>query len=259
MLGLLARLVGGDPNREARKLQPLLDKINALESDFERLSDEALAAKTIEFRRRLGVGDLELGGVRGPRRVESLDDVLPEAFAAVREASKRSIGLRHFDVQLLGGVVLHRGSIAEMKTGEGKTLVASLPLYLNALLGLGVHLVTPNDYLARVGGGWIGPVYARLGLTTAVIVPDFSGIYDPTYVDTIDHGDDRLMHWRPATRKEAYDADVMYGTNHEFAFDYLRDNSSTYDISQVVQRELHYAIVDEVDSILVDEARTPHI
>src|SRR5687768_9437890 len=259
MLGLLARLVGGDPTRETRKLQPLVDKINSLEPEFEQLTDDALFGKTGEFRQRLGISIDGSDRPAGPQGVETLDELLPEAFAAVREASKRSIGLRHFDVQLLGGVVLHRGSIAEMKTGEGKTLVASLPLYLNALLGLGVHLVTPNDYLARVGGGWIGPVYARLGLTTAVIVPDFSGIYDPTYVDTIDHGDDRLMHWRPVTRKEAYDADVMYGTNHEFAFDYLRDNSSTYDLSQVVQRALYFAIVDEVDSILIDEARTPHI
>ncbi|HEU5316573.1 MAG TPA: preprotein translocase subunit SecA [Chloroflexota bacterium] len=259
MLGLLARLVGGSSDREIRKLQPLVEKVNALEGEFERLFDDDLREKTAAFRRRLGIADPQLGGTRGPARVETLDDLLPEAFAAVREASRRTIGLRHFDVQLLGGIVLHQGRIAEMRTGEGKTLVASLPLYLNALMGLGVHLVTPNDYLARVGGGWIGPVYHRLGLTTSVIIPDFSGIYDPDYVDTYDHGDDRLMHWRPVSRKEAYAADVMYGTNHEFAFDYLRDNSSAYDLSQVVQRELNYAIVDEVDSILIDEARTPHI
>ncbi len=184
MLGLLARLVGGDPSRETRKLQPLVDKINALEPEFERLSDGALLAKTAEFRQRLGVSVDEAARSAGPQKVETLDELLPEAFAAVREASKRSIGLRHFDVQLLGGIVLHRGSIAEMKTGEGKTLVASLPLYLNALLGRGVHVVTPNDYLARVGGGWMGPVYARLGLTTSVIIPDFSGIYDPDFVDS---------------------------------------------------------------------------
>jgi len=259
MLGLLSRLVSGNPDRETRKLQPLVDKINALEADFERLSEDDLLATTAEFRRRLGAADLETGGVPGLQKVETLDELLPEAFAAVREASKRSIGLRHFDVQLLGGIVLHKGNIAEMKTGEGKTLVGSLPLYLNALLGRGVHLVTPNDYLARVGGGWMGPVYTRLGLTTAVIMPDFSGVYDPAFVDAYDHGDERLMHWRPVSRKEAYDADIMYGTNHEFAFDYLRDNSSTYDLSQVVQRALSFAIVDEVDSILIDEARTPHI
>jgi preprotein translocase subunit SecA len=259
MLGLLARLLGGSSDREVRKLQPLVDKVNALESEFERLSDESLFAKTAEFRQRLGVADPLTGGTRGPARVEELDDLLPEAFAAVREASKRTIGLRHFDVQLLGGAVLHQGRIAEMRTGEGKTLVASLPLYLNGLLARGVHLVTPNDYLARVGGGWMGPVYHRLGLSTAVIVPDFSGIYDPEYIDPFDHGDDRLMHWRPVSRREAYAADIMYGTNHEFAFDYLRDNSSAYDLSQVVQRALHFAIVDEVDSILIDEARTPHI
>src|SRR5687768_2889559 len=254
MLGLLARLVGGDPTRETRKLQPLVDKINSLEPEFEQLTDDALFGKTGEFRRRLGVSLDGSDRPAGPQGVETLDELLPEAFAAVREASKRSIGLRHFDVQLLGGIVLHRGSIAEMKTGEGKTLVASLPLYLNALLGRGVHLVTPNDYLARVGGGWMGPVYSRLGLTTSVIMPDFSGIYDPDFLDAHDHGDDRLMHWRPVSRKDAYDADVMYGTNHEFAFDYLRDNSSTYDLSQVVQRELHFAIVDEVDSIQIGRA-----
>ena len=259
MLGLLGRLVAGGSDREIRKLQPLVDKINALESELERLSDEALHAKTAEFRRRVGVADPSLDGQRGPQKVETLDELLPDAFAVVREAAKRTIGMRHFDVQLLGGMVLHQGRIAEMKTGEGKTLVASLPLYLNALLGTGVHLVTPNDYLARVGGGWMGPLYHLLGLSTAVIMPDFSGIYDPEFVDTYDHGDDRLMHWRPVSRREAYTADVMYGTNHEFAFDYLRDNSSAYDLSQVVQRELNFAIVDEVDSILIDEARTPHI
>ncbi len=259
MLGLLGRLVSGGSDREIRKLQPLVDKIKALEPDLERLSDEGLRAKTADFRRRLGVADPHAGGQRGPQKVETLDELLPEAFAAVREAAKRTIRMRHFDVQLLGGITLHQGRIAEMKTGEGKTLVASLPLYLNALFGTGVHLVTPNDYLARVGGGWMGPVYHLLGLSTAVIMPDFSGIYDPEFVDTYDHGDDRLMHWRPVPRREAYAADVMYGTNHEFAFDYLRDNSSAYDLSQVVQRELNFAIVDEVDSILIDEARTPHI
>jgi preprotein translocase subunit SecA len=277
MLGWLTKIVTGGGDREVRRLLPVVEKINALEPEFERLSDEALRAKTAEFRRRLGVrpdaagaegvdgADGALAGANGRMRharhsgrVETLDDILPEAFAAVREAAKRSIGLRHFDVQLVGGVVLHQGKIAEMKTGEGKTLVASLPLYLNALLGKGCHLVTPNDYLARVGGGWMGPVYQRLGLTVAVIIPDFSGLYDPAYVDQFDHGDDRLMHWRPISRQEAYRADIMYGTNHELAFDYLRDNM-VYDVAQLVQRDLYYAIVDEVDSILIDEARTPHI
>jgi preprotein translocase subunit SecA len=283
MLGWLGRLVGGGGDREIRRLEPLVEKINALEPEFEALSDDELRGKTAEFRRRLGLvvddegrivppeahghagghagtnGAAGLTGAARSGKVETLDDLLPEAFAAVREASKRTIGLRHFDVQLMGGAVLHSGRIAEMRTGEGKTLVASLPLYLNALLGLGVHLVTPNDYLARVGGGWMGPVYNALGVSVAVIIPEFSGVYDPDYTDTFDHGDERLMHWRPVSRRDAYYADIMYGTNHEFAFDYLRDNSSAYDLSQVVQRALYFAIVDEVDSILIDEARTPHI
>jgi preprotein translocase subunit SecA len=260
MLNWLGRLVsGGGADREIGRLRPNVEKINALEPEFEQLSDEALFAKTAEFRRRLGVGDPNEGGVRGPQKLETLDDLLPEAFAAVREASKRSIGLRHFDVQLMGGMVLHGGKIAEMRTGEGKTLVASLPLYLNALLGRGCHLVTPNDYLARVGAGWIGPVYHRLGVTVSAIWHDQSGVYDPDYTDPVDHGDERLNHFRPISRREAYVCDVTYSTNHDLAFDYLRDNSSAYDLSQVVHRELHFAIVDEVDSILIDEARTPHI
>ncbi len=272
MLQTLTRLFTGGSDREVRRLRPIVEQINALEPAFERLSDEELRAKTVEFRRRLGVLPAEgeakptpengrVPGAPGAGRVETLDDLLPEAFAAVREAAKRTIGLRHFDVQLIGGIVLHQGKIAEMKTGEGKTLVASLPLYLNALLGRGCHLVTPNDYLSRVGGGWMGPVYHALGISVGVICQDpdqFSAIYDPTYVDPVDHGDDRLMHWRPVSRREAYLADITYGTNNEFGFDYLRDNM-IWDLSQQRQRELYYAIVDEVDSILIDEARTPLI
>jgi preprotein translocase subunit SecA len=241
----LSRLLGDTTDRALKKLQPQVDEINRLEPAFARLSDEQLRDKTTEFKGRLLAGD-------------TLDDLLPEAFAAVREASKRALGQRHFDVQLLGGMVLHEGKIAEMRTGEGKTLVASLPLYLNSLLGKGCHLVTPNDYLSRLGGGWMGPVYHRLGVGVGVIAHELSGIYDPDYVDPTPHGDERLTHWRPVERREAYAADITYGTNNEFGFDYLRDNM-VVDISQVVQRPLYYAIVDEVDNILIDEARTPLI
>jgi preprotein translocase subunit SecA len=263
MIGWITKLVTGGGDREVKKLLPVVDRTNALEADYQSLSDDALRAKTAEFRRRLGVAAPSADGADAAdaagQKTETLDDLLPEAFAAVREASRRTIGLRHFDVQLIGGAVLHSGKIAEMKTGEGKTLVASLPLYLNALLGRGAHLVTPNDYLARVGGGWMGPVYHALGITTGVIYPDVSGIYDPDYTDEFDHGDERLQHWRPVSRQEAYLADITYGTNNELGFDYLRDNSSVYDLSQMRQRELYFAIVDEVDSILIDEARTPLI
>ncbi len=186
-----------------------------------------------------------------------LDDVLVEAFAVVREASRRSIGLRPFDVQLVGGMVLHQGTIAEMKTGEGKTLVAVLPLYLNALEGRGAHLITVNDYLARRDAGWNAPIYHALGMSVAVIGHEMSLVYDPDYLDET-HPDPRLQHLRPVTRAEAYQADITYGTNSEFGFDYLRDNMAV-DLSQCVQRGLNYAIVDEVDSILIDEARTPLI
>jgi preprotein translocase subunit SecA len=257
-------LLTGGGDREVKKLLPTVERINALEPEYERLSDEELRGKTAEFRQRLGVTTSEDGAGRNGR-YETLDDILPEAFAAVREAAKRSLGQRHYDVQLIGGMVLHSGRIAEMKTGEGKTLVASLPLYLNALLARGCHLVTPNEYLARVGGGWMGPVYHRLGISVGVIYgpsgqagEPFSGIYDPEWRDSIEHGDERLMHWRPCARHEAYLADVTYGTNSEFGFDYLRDNM-VYDLGQLAQRDLFYAIVDEVDSILIDEARTPLI
>ena len=197
--------------------------------------------KTGEFRQRLAAG-------------ETVDDILPEAFAVVREVSKRTLSMRHFDVQILGGVVLHEGKIAEMKTGEGKTLVATLPVYLNALEGKGVHVVTVNDYLAKRDTQWMGPVYHFLGLTIGAIQHDISFLYDPSYLST----DKKLDFLRPCSRQEAYAADITYGTNNEFGFDYLRDNMK-YDLSDYCQRELNYAIVDEVDSILIDEARTPLI
>ena len=245
VMSWLGKLLADGSEREIKKLQPVVERINELEPEYERLSDDELRDKTMEFRGRYLAG-------------ESLDDLMPEAFAAVREAAKRSIGQRHFDVQLMAGAVLHQGKIAEMKTGEGKTLVATLPLYLNALAAKGCHLVTPNDYLSRVGGGWMGPVYHALGLSVGVIAHEFGAIYDPAFQDPTPHGDDRLDHWRPVPRREAYLADITYGTNNEFGFDYLRDNM-VWDLSQCVQRGLHYAIVDEVDNILIDEARTPLI
>ena len=220
---LLKKIFGSKNERELRRLQPLVDRINQLEPAMQRLSDAELQAKTPEFKERL-------------RQGASLDDLLPEAFAVAREAAVRVLGLRPFDVQLLGGIVLHEGKIAEMKTGEGKTLVAVLPVYLNALTGRGVHVVTVNDYLARRDSEWMGGIYRFLGLTVGTIV----------------HGLD------DAQRRQAYNADVTYGTNNEFGFDYLRDNMK-YALEDYVQREFHYAIVDEVDSILIDEARTPLI
>jgi len=234
--------------KELKRLQPLVDTINQLEPEFKKLSDDELGAKTAEFKERLSRGS-------------SLDELLPEAYAAVREAAQRTIGLRHFDVQLIGGIVLHQGKIAEMRTGEGKTLVATLPLYLNALTGQGVHLVTVNDYLARRDPYWMGPVYHALGLSVASIYPMQSPdehtpalLYDPEF----DSGDSHWPHFRPVPRKEAYNADITYGTSAEFGFDYLRDNMVT-DLSQCVQRPLNYAIADEVDYLLIDEARTPLI
>jgi preprotein translocase subunit SecA len=235
----------GDPNaREVKRHLERVAEITELEPLIEKLSPEELKAKTAEFRERLANG-------------EQLDDVLVEAFAVVREAARRSIGLRPFDVQLVGGIVLHQGTIAEMKTGEGKTLVAVLPLYLNALEGKGAHLITVNDYLARRDAGWNAPIYHALGMSVAVIGHEMSLVYDPDYLDET-HPDPRLQHLRPVTRAEAYQADITYGTNSEFGFDYLRDNMAV-DLSQCVQRGLNFAIVDEVDSILIDEARTPLI
>jgi preprotein translocase subunit SecA len=241
--------LGGDSNeKELKRLQPIVDSINELEPEFKKLSDSKLRAKTDEFKARISKGT-------------SLDKILPEAYSAVREAARRTIGQRHFDVQLMGGIVLHQGKIAEMKTGEGKTLVATLPLYLNSLTGKGVHLVTVNDYLARRDPYWMGPVYNALGVSVASIYPMQSPdehtptrIYDPEH----DSGDSRWKHFREISRQEAYQAEITYGASSEFGFDYLRDNMVT-DLARCVQRPLNYAIVDEVDYLLIDEARTPLI
>ena len=245
MSSLLSRLFGDSATRELRRLQPLVDAVNALDAEYSALPDDALRGKTAEFKERLAAG-------------ETLDDLLPEAFAVVREASKRTIGLRHFDVQLIGGAVLHQGKIAEMKTGEGKTLVATLPVYLNALTGRGVHVVTVNDYLSRRDAGWMGPIYHLLGLSLSTIAHEYSGLYDPAFTDPKPHADDRLNHFHPISRRDAYHADITYGTVNEFGFDYLRDNMALR-LEDLVQRDLAYAIVDEVDFILIDEARTPLI
>jgi preprotein translocase subunit SecA len=244
MAAILSRFL--DPNeREVKRHLAVAEAISALEPELQELDDAALRARSDELRHKAQEG-------------EDLDDLLIEAFALCREASRRTIGLRHFDVQLVGGIVLHGGKIAEMKTGEGKTLVASLALYLNALPGKGVHLVTVNDYLARRDAGWMGPIYNALGMSVGINVGTAGTfVFDPEYLDET-HPDSRLQHLRPATKKEAYGADITYATNSELAFDYLRDNMAR-DLSQCFQRELTYAIVDEVDSILIDEARTPHI
>ncbi|SNV63267.1 preprotein translocase subunit SecA [Veillonella rodentium] len=223
MLGFLQRLIGNNSAHEIKKMRTIVDHINEIEPNYVKLSDTNLVAKTDEFKRRIQKG-------------ESLDDILPEAFAVVREASKRVLGMRHFDTQMIGGIALHRGNISEMRTGEGKTLVATLPVYLNALTGKGVHVVTVNDYLATRDSEWMGKLYKFLGLSVGLIVAN------------LDYNQ----------RKEAYSCDITYGTNNEFGFDYLRDNMVS-DASQMVQRPLNYAIVDEVDSILIDEARTPLI
>lgn len=244
-MSILTSIFGDSNAREIKKDRQVVEKINQFEEDLKKLSDRALAAKTDQFRSQLD------------GREDKLDDILPEAFAVVREASRRILKMRHFDVQLIGGLVLHQGKIAEMRTGEGKTLVATAPVYLNALPGKGVHVVTVNDYLARRDAGWMAQIYHFLGLSTGVIIHEQSLIYDPEYNDEA-HSDERLRHFRPVTRQQAYQADITYGTNNEFGFDYLRDNM-VQDTSQMVQRPLNYAIVDEVDSILIDEARTPLI
>jgi preprotein translocase subunit SecA len=220
---LLGKIIGTQNERELKRLRPLVAQINDLESSVTSLSDSDLRARTETFKKRLADG-------------ETLDDILPEAFATVREAGKRAMNMRHFDVQLIGGMVLHGGRIAEMKTGEGKTLVATLPAYLNALAGKGVHVVTVNDYLARRDSEWMGRLYRFLGLSVGVIQHDLND----------------------ADRQVAYGCDITYGTNNEYGFDYLRDNMK-YDLAQYVQRGHYFAIVDEVDSILIDEARTPLI
>jgi preprotein translocase subunit SecA len=241
VLKLVSRFAGDPNQKELDRLQPLVDEVGELEPRFKDSTDQQLRDKTIEFLDRLHAG-------------ESLDDLLPEAFAAVREASKRTTSMRHFDVQILGGILLHQGKVVEMKTGEGKTLVATLPLYLNALAGHGAHLVTVNDYLARRDVQWMGPIYHLLGLTTGLLQQGEGKafVYDPDYTQ----GDFKYL--RPVPRKEAYQAHITYGTNHEYGFDYLRDNLA-YALESRVQRELHYAIIDEVDNILIDEARTPLI
>ena len=238
---IVRKVFGTKNDREVKRLSPVVEHINGLEPEFEKLTDAELRGKTDEFRRRLDDGD-------------TLDDLLPEAFAATREASRRTIGLRHFDAQLIGGMVLHEGKIAEMKTGEGKTLVATLPFYLNALTGQGVHLITVNDYLARRDVQWMGPIYHALGLSVASIVHDASYAFDPAYITK----DYRYLNLRPISRQDAYRADITYGTNNEFGFDYLRDNMK-FALEEYVQRELNFAVVDEVDNILIDEARTPLI
>ncbi|HSH29388.1 MAG TPA: DEAD/DEAH box helicase, partial [Thiohalobacter sp.] len=220
---LIKKIFGSRNDRMVKRMAKVVARINALEGEFQALSDEQIGAKTGEFRQRLEAG-------------ERLDDLLPEAFAVVREAGRRVLEMRHFDVQLIGGMVLHQGKIAEMRTGEGKTLVATLAAYLNALPGKGVHVVTVNDYLARRDAQWMGRLYAFLGMSTGVVVPGMSS----------------------EDKRAAYASDIVYGTNNEFGFDYLRDNMA-FRQEDRMQRELNFAIVDEVDSILIDEARTPLI
>ena len=259
---LLNTLAGNPYERELERYKAIVEQVNALEPKMQAMSDEDLRALTDSFRERVRehVAGIEDEDEQLAAEREILDEILPEAFAAVREAARRTIGLRHYDVQIIGGIVLHEGKIAEMKTGEGKTLVATLPLYLNALTGRGVHLVTVNDYLARRDGGWMGPVYHLLGMSVGVIGKEqYSAIYDPDYVDPGgDLEDERLVHWRPTLRRECYQADITYGTASEFGFDYLRDNTAL-ELSRTVQRGHFYAIVDEVDSVLIDGARTPLI
>ncbi|MBI3782608.1 MAG: preprotein translocase subunit SecA [Deltaproteobacteria bacterium] len=291
MLNIIKKIIGSKNDRELKKLWPAIERINGFEPTVSALTNEQLRAKTDEFKQRIHEQTAQERGEldtllqqqgESPERLPAdedesdskdlrsqideaqktlrqaegrvLDEILPEAFAVVREASKRTTGLRHFDVQFIGGMVQHRGSISEMKTGEGKTLVATGPLYLNALTGRGCHLVTVNDYLARRDVQWMGPIFHLLGISVASIVHEASYLFDPTYVVR----DYRMLNLRPIERKEAYLADITYGTNHEFGFDYLRDNMK-FTLEEYVQRELNFAIVDEVDNILIDEARTPLI
>ncbi|MDD3419568.1 MAG: hypothetical protein PHE78_03085, partial [Candidatus Gastranaerophilales bacterium] len=241
MLDLLIKILGNGNERKIKKIQPTVEYINSLEEEFEKLSDEQLKAKTDEFRQILAnrktsddfKKDLEL-------EAEVLESILPEAFATVREAGKRVLNMRHYDVQLLGGMILHQGQISEMRTGEGKTLVATAPAYLNALAGKGVHIVTVNDYLAKRDSEWMGQIFEFLGLSVGLILS----------------GDNDMGSFE--RKKAAYACDITYGTNNEFGFDYLRDNMAA-SLDQCVQRPYNYAIVDEVDSILIDEARTPLI
>ena len=254
---ILSTIFGDRYTRLIKSLDPIVKKIGSFEDNLKTLTDEQLKQKTLEFRDRINKG-------------ESLDSILPEAFASVREVSKRTLGQRHFDVQLIGGIILHRGNISEMKTGEGKTLVATLPAYLNAISQHGVHVITVNDYLSRRDAVWMGQIYNALGLSVGVLNHESSFLYDPTHIspkedEKLDEKRDELGSFKvvheflkPCSRKEAYLADITYGTNNEFGFDYLRDNIE-YNISDLRQKEYNFAIVDEVDSILIDEARTPLI
>ncbi len=273
MTKFLQGIFGDAQKKILKRMWKRAQEINALESKYEKMSDKELAGQTDILKKKLdkmlkkSVAEAAKSKVskkkakKTAKKVENdakaLDAILPEAFAIVREASKRKLGMRPYDVQLIGGIALHEGNVAEMKTGEGKTLVALLPAYLNALTGRGVHVVTVNDYLAQRDAGWNGPVYDFLGLSVGVIINNASFVYDKEY-ENEEHDDERFRHLRPATRKEAYNADVTYGTNNEFGFDYLRDNM-TSETQYLRQRELNFAIVDEVDSILIDEARTPLI
>ena len=252
----IKKLLGDENAAALKKAEPVVKRVNALEDEYEKLSDEELRNKTVDFKTRLKKG-------------ETLDALMPEAFAAVREASKRTLGQRHYDVQLIGGAVLHNGDIAEMRTGEGKTLVATLPVYLNALTGKGAHVVTVNDYLSRRDAVWMGQIYAFLGMSVSVINHEVSYLYDPNHPEADEERDEKGgfevadEFLKECTRQEAYAADITYGTNNEFGFDYLRDNIS-YSKDELRQRTpekggYHFAIVDEIDSILIDEARTPLI
>ena len=243
--GVLTKIFGDPQKRILKGLEKKVGAINALAEKYHKMSKPELKKQTEELKKRLA------------KKGTKLDDILPDAFALVRESSDRVLGMRHFDVQLIGGMALHDGNVAEMKTGEGKTLVATLPVYLNALEGKGVHVVTVNDYLAQRDASWMGELYHFLGLSTGVIINDASFVYDPDY-DNEKHDDVRMRKLRPVTRKEAYAADITYGTNNEYGFDYLRDNMVN-EVDELRQRELNFAIVDEVDSILIDEARTPLI
>ncbi|MFZ3009649.1 MAG: preprotein translocase subunit SecA [Candidatus Microsaccharimonas sp.] len=243
--GALTKIFGDPQKKIIKRLQKKVDIINVLTDTYKKLSMTDLRKQTDILKKQLS------------KKGQSLDTLLPDAFALVREASDRVMGMRHFDVQLIGGMVLHEGNVAEMKTGEGKTLVATLPVYLNALEGKGVHVVTVNDYLAQRDAGWMGELYDFLGMSVGVIINEASFVYDPTF-DNPDHDDPRIKKLRPSTRKEAYAADITYGTNNEFGFDYLRDNMVN-EVELLRQRDLNFAIVDEVDSILIDEARTPLI
>lgn len=250
MKKVIKKVLGDPEAKTLKRMRKRVGPINDLEKKYKKLSDSELKKKTEDFRKKLeNKKDKDLQ--------KELDKLLPDAFATVREMAQRQIGQRHYDVQLIGGMVLHEGTVAEMKTGEGKTLVATLPVYLNALTGKGVHVVTVNEYLARRDAGWMGQIYTALGLSVAVIIPDHSFVYDASYTDE-EQKDPRFKHLRPSTRQEAYQADITYGTNNEFGFDFLRDNM-VREVDQLRQRELNFAIVDEVDSILIDEARTPLI